>query len=377
MNHSHPNRSVSHFLLLALIAVAPGCSSKESQAVVPSLQTVSDVAVAVAQKVTVPDWIDTIGTVRAAQTVQIGSQAMGNLVEVRVHEGDRVERDELLAQIDDAQPRAALNQALAAEAAAQKEVSVTNSAVELAESTLRRYQQLYDKKSVSPQEFDEIKNRRQTAQAQQEVAAAAEAEAAAGVAQARKVLANTQVLAPFSGVVTEKKVDAGSLAVPGMPLLTVEDTSGYRLEASLDESDIHSVRLGQTVPVRIDALSDKDFSGKVAQIVPAADPGSRTFLVKIALPPVAGQRSGLFGRARFARGVRAAILVPRTAIVGRGQLQEIYVVAANQLASLRYVTLGESANDQVEVLSGLEAGEKLIAAPGDRDFAGKTIEARP
>ena len=247
----------------------------------------------------------------------------------------------------------------------------------MAESTLTRYQQLYDKKSVSPQEFDEIENRRQTAQAKQEAAAAAEAQAAAGVTQARKALANTQVLAPFDGVVTEKKIDAGSLAVPGMPLLTIEDSSGYRLEATLDESDLHSARIGQSVPVRIDALSEKEFAGKVNQIVPAADPGSRTFLVKIALPAIAGQRSGLFGRARFVRGERSAIWVPRTAVVDRGQLQGIYVVSEDQLANLRYVTLGEPANDQVEVFSGLEAGEKLVADPAGRELAGKKIEARP
>lgn len=328
-------------------------------------------------KASVEDWIEATGTVRAAETAQLASQSMGTVVEINVREGDRVDPNEVLALIDDAQPRAALNQALAAETAAQKEVSAAESDSALADSTMKRYQQLYDKKSVSPQEFDEISERRESAKARQEMAAAAATQAAAGVAQARKTLDNTQIRAPFAGVVTEKKVDPGTLAVPGMPVLTVEDVRNYRLETSVDESDIHSVRLGQGVPIAIDALVSKEFFGKVAQIVPAADPASRSFLVKIELPAVAGLRSGLFGRARFTRGERSAILAPQTAIVTRGQLQGVYVLDANEIAGLRYVTLGPPENEQVEVLSGLEAGEKVVASPDGREYAGKKIAGQP
>jgi multidrug efflux pump subunit AcrA (membrane-fusion protein) len=162
-----------------------------------------------------------------------------------------------------------------------------------------------------------------------------------------------------------------------MTVLTVEDARNYRLEANVDESEIRSVRIGQTVPVSLDELPVKNLSGKVSQIVPTADPASRSFLVKIDLPPVAKLRSGLFGRARFTRGERSAILAPLTAIVNRGQLQGVYVLDANAIAGLRYVTLGPGANEQVEVLSGLEAGDKLIDAPGDREYAGKKIAGLP
>ena len=109
------------------------------------------------------------------------------------------------------------------------------------------------------------------------------------------------------------------------------------------------------------------------QIVPAADPASRSFLVKVELPAETRLRSGFFGRARFPRGEGSALLIPRTSLVERGQLQGVYVLDANQIAGLRYVTLGRSTGDQVEVLSGLQAGEKLVAAPGDRELGGKRI----
>ncbi|HXX71728.1 MAG TPA: efflux RND transporter periplasmic adaptor subunit, partial [Candidatus Acidoferrum sp.] len=298
---------------------------------------------------------------------------MGTIIEIRAREGDRVQSGQILALIDAAQPRAAVEQATAAEAAAQKEVSAADSDFALAEATRKRYQQLYEKKSVSPQEFDEVQARYQSAEARRDMARAGQAQANAVLTQARTSLSYTQIRAPFSGLVTEKKADAGTLASPGMPLFSIEDTRSYRLEATVDESDIGVARLGQPVSTFLDALGSTDLRGKVEQIVPAADPASRSFLVKIELPVDARLHSGLFGRARFSRGELVALLIPQSAIVQRGQLQGVYIIGANQIALLRYVTLGKSAGQQVEVLSGLQEGERLVAAPGDGELGGKRI----
>jgi multidrug efflux pump subunit AcrA (membrane-fusion protein) len=137
------------------------------------------------------------------------------------------------------------------------------------------------------------------------------------------------------------------------------------------------VRLGEAVPVQLDSMEGAAIRGKVAQIVPAADAASRSFLVKIDLPADGKLRSGLFGRAHFARGTRTAVFVPRTAVIERGQLRGAYVVDANQIAQLRYITLGDISGENVEVLSGLQVGEKLVAAPADRELGGKQIAPRP
>ncbi len=187
-------------------------------------------------KTAVPDWLEAVGTVRAAQTSQIASQMMGTIRDIRVQEGDRVQAGQILATIDDSQPRAAVDQATAAVAAAEKEVSAADSDLALAEATLKRYQQLFDKKSVSPQEFDEIKARRQSAEARRDMARAGEAQANAALAQARTSLGYTVIHAPFAGAVTEKKADPGAMASPGMPLFTIEDTQRYRLEVTVDEN---------------------------------------------------------------------------------------------------------------------------------------------
>jgi RND family efflux transporter MFP subunit len=372
------DRIFAYFLLLnaGLGGAMSGCSSSDRvPAVAP--ETVSGVAAIVAQSTIVPDWLEGVGTVRAAQSTQIASQTMGNITEIRAQEGDRVQGGQILAVIDDSQPRAAVEQYTAAVTAAQREVSTAESELALAESTLKRYQQLYDKKSLSPQEFDEIKARRQTAESRRDTARAGEAQADAALAQARTSLAHTQIRAPFAGVVTEKKTEAGTFASPGMPLFTVEDTRSFRLETMVDESSIRLVHLGEAVPVFLDALGSAELRGKVAQIVPAADPASRGFLVKIQLPADTRLRSGLFGKAHFPSGSRSVLLIPRTAIEERGQLRGVFAIDANRIAQLRYVTLGRTFGEQVEVLSGLQQGEKLVAAPGDRELGGKQIAPRP
>jgi RND family efflux transporter MFP subunit len=352
-----------------------GCST-ERQSVSVAPETVSNVSVVSVQTANIPDVIEAVGTVRASETSQLASQMMGSIVEIRAHEGDHVRRGQVLAVIDDAQPRAALDRATAADVAAQQEISASESDSALAEATFKRYQTLYERKSVSPQEFDEIKARYQGAQARREMARAGHGQAQAALQQARTTLGYTHIVAPFDGLVTEKKVDAGTLANPGMPLFTVEDLRRYRLEATVNETDLRYVRQGEPVSVLVDAVGNRELKGKVIEIVPAADPVSRSFLVKVELPSDPAMRSGLFGRAQFTQGQRTALLIPRTAIVERGQLQGIYVLDQNRIAGLRYITLGKPSAQQVEVLSGLQAGEMLIGDPGSREMNGKKIESR-
>jgi RND family efflux transporter MFP subunit len=363
------------FLSLALILFAAGCSSEKPTAAAAP-ETVHNVALVKAENATVPDVLSAIGTVRAAETAQLSAQMMGNVLSVNVHEGDAVSAGQVLATIDPSQAQASLDRAQAALAAAQHELSAAQAERNLADSTLKRYDVLFERKSVSPQEYDEIKARFQNAAARTEAAKAGESQAKAAVAQAHTAFGYTKIRAPFNGIVTERKVDPGALASPGMPLLTVESTGHYRLEANVDEASLRFVKEGQNVPVSLDAFPDKQLSGKVSQIVPAADPGSRTFLVKVELPHDAILRSGLSGRASFSRGERQSLVLPRTAVVDRGTLRGVYVVGPDQLASLRYVTIGDPVGDRFEVLSGLSPQESVVLSPGDRELGGKRVEVQ-
>ena len=370
-----PSTATAGLIALLLAAAAlVGCSS-EQKTVSAAPETVSNVSVLSVHRANVPDVLEAVGTVRAVQTSLIASQMMGNIVDIRVHEGDRVHRGQVLAVLDDAQPRANLDRATAAELASGQEISAADSEYTLAEATYKRYQTLFDRKSVSPQEFDEVKARYEAAKARRDMARAGQSQAKAALDQARTSAGYSRVLAPFDGVITEKKADVGALAGPGMPLFTVEDVRRYRLEVTVNESDLRSVRAGQQVPVLIDALGDKKSSAKVVEIVPAADPASRSFLVKIELPADPALRSGLFGHAEFERGQRPSLLIPQSSIVERGQLQGVYVIDANRIASLRYITIGRPSGQQAEVLAGLQDGETIVADPSGRDLAGKKIES--
>jgi RND family efflux transporter MFP subunit len=320
----------------------------------------------------VPDYVEAVGTVRALQTSQLSAQVAGIVVAIRAQEGQLVRKDELLIVLDDAQQRAALQRASAAVSSAQQDLAAGDADYALANSTLGRYQSLYEKKSVSPHEMDEVQARAKSAGARRDQAQAGITQARAMELQARAGLGYTRIRAPFDGVVTAKQVDVGTLASPGVPLLTLEDTRRFRLEASVDESDIRLIKMGATAAVAVDALGT-ELQGKIVQIVPAADPASRSFVVKLELPSDSRLRSGVFGRVRFPRGERDAILMPRTALLDHGQLQGVYVVGADGQIALRFVTVGKPAGDNIELLSGVAAGERLVAAHGGRELVGKKV----
>lgn len=369
-------RNIAITLGLASLGLASSGCSSEKAATLPPSETVHDIQTVTVQRTSVPSYYEAVGTVRPVQSAQIAAQTMGNIIRMNVREGDHVSKGQVLAVIDDSQTRAGLDRATAGQNAAQQGIAAAEAEYDLAASTLKRYQTLYDKKSVSPHEFDEVKTRFEAAKARRALALASNSGAEAAVTQARTSLGYTQVRAPFSGVVTAKLAETGNLAAPGAPLFVVEDSSIFRLEATVDERGMGAVHLGEKVPVTVDALGGKAFTGKIVQVVPAADAASRSFVVKVELPKDPAIRSGLFGRAEFPIGTREGLPIPNVAVVQRGSMQAVYVLGSDQVASLRYVTLGTPVDNNIEVLSGLESGERIITNPGDRELNGKRVEVR-
>jgi RND family efflux transporter MFP subunit len=188
------------------------------------------------------------------------------------------------------------------------------------------------------------------------------------------MLGYTKVTAPFAGVITRKHADVGDLATPGKPLLDMEDSRALRLEADVPEAVVGKLALGDKLPVRIAAL-ETELEGVISEIAPAADPGSRTFLVKLDLPAQPGLRAGQFGRVAMPVGETAALRVPVSALVQRGQMEIVFVVSGNQ-AQLRLVKTGKRIGSEVELVSGVEAGEKVVveAAAGLMDGQPLTIK---
>jgi RND family efflux transporter MFP subunit len=235
---------------------------------------------------------------------------------------------------------------------------------------------LQAEKSVSPQEMDEVAQRAEASAARLEAVRAQTNAALAQESGAHTMLGYSRLLAPFAGVVTARLADPGTLASPGVPLLQVDQAGALQLEATVDESAIGAIHKGMKAQVAIDGASSAELVGTVAEIDPAADPASHSFLVKIDLPSSSQLRAGMYGTAEFANGVRQAIVIPRSAVVFRGSLACAYVIDGQGIAQLRSLTLGATQGDLVEVLSGISPGESLVDAPSDRDLAGKRIEVQ-
>ena len=362
-------------LLAVSAAMMAGCHGGESTSPV-AVQTMQ-ARVVESQQLQVPLNVRSTGTVHARETAIVSAQVMGRIQQVLVRAGDSVRAGQTLVVLDDAALRASADQAQDAVKAAQSEQAAAQTDAKLAASTLERYKQLQAEKSVSPQEMDEVARRAEASSARLEAARAQTGAAQAQESGARTMRGYTLLLAPFSGIVTARMADPGTMASPGVPLLQVDQAGALQLEASMDESTIGAIHKGMKAQVAIDGGNSKSLAGTVAEIVPAADPASHSFLIKIDLPSSSQLRAGMYGTAEFANGTRQAILIPRSAVVMRGSLASAYVLDGQGIAQLRTLTLGATQGNLVEVLSGISSGEKLVDAPSDRDLAGKRIEVQP
>ena len=362
-------------LLVLPAAIMTGCHGADSSS--PAVAETARAQVVESRQQQVPLNLKSTGTVHARESATVSARIMGSVEQVLVREGDDVRAGQPLIVLDDAALRAFAEQAQAGVKAANGARAAAETDAGLAASTLARYRLLQAEKSVSPQELDEVSRRAEVANARLD-AARAQAEAAlAQEAGARTQLGYARLAAPFSGVVTARMADPGSMAAPGMPLLQLDRAGALQLHSSVDESAIGAVRRGMQVPVSIGESEGPSIRGTVAEIVPAADSASHSFLVKIDLPDASGLRAGMYATARFANGTRQAVLIPRSAVVVRGSLACAYVLDGRQIAQLRYLTLGAARGDLVEALSGISPGEKLVNEPADRDLAGRHIEAQP
>lgn len=348
-----------------------GCSESPRDDGAAALPPVAVSTVAVAEQQW-PSIYEATGTVRARTSAVIAAKLLGYVREVKVQAGDRVKEGQPLITLDardlDVNSRkaeAALEEVRSSVPEADSAVAGAKANLDLAQTTFNRMEELWNKKSISNQEFDEASAKLKAAQATHEMARARRTQLDAHAARIQQDVRATEVArsyaeitAPFAGVVTAKSVDPGALAVPGAPLLTIEREGAYRLEASVEESRLAAIRVGQPVSVRLDGV-DRLLEARVSEIVPAVDAASRSYTVKIDLPIVPTLRSGAFGRASFSLGSRSPLTIPAGAVTQRGQLQSV-VIAENGVAHTRLITIGQKSKDQVEVLSGLTAGENVI-----------------
>jgi len=359
-------------VLTILGIVLAGCSKAPPETHNPSTATPIPVHIVTVGSEPVSVTYEATGTVRAKTTATISARITGYVREVTAQVGDRVREGQLLVTLDARDLENTVRRAEAmgeeirsAMPEADSAVAAAKANAELARSTFNRMQELFNKKSISNQEFDEASARVKAADATVAMAQAKRTQLDARLRQAIQEMNSAEVMrgyasvaAPFSGTVTAKSVEHGNLAQPGVPLLTIEREGAFRLEAAVDESRLGSIRTGQNVLVKLDGL-DRILNARVSEIVPSVNSASRSGLVKIDLPVVAGLRSGMFGHANFSFGSRNVVAIPIGSVVDQGQLQSVFVVEGGT-ARVRLITLGQRQVERAEVLSGLNAGDSLI-----------------
>lgn len=331
------------------------------------------------------------GTIRPVEQATLSTRVMGRITQLSLEAGDRFRKGEVLARVDVMDIAAQTSQALAGVAQAQADLARSQAilnqlesqrleaqaALRLAQINQSRMAQLQAEGAVAQSQLDEANTALETAKARVAQSEAGIRQAQAAIAQSRAAVNRAAssvtsasasesygtIIAPFDGVVVQKLAYDGEMAAPGTPLLRVENPNRLQLEISVPEENLRFVQVGQSVQVKIDAV-EQTLNSRIEQIVPTADPNSRSFLIKIPLNNPERLISGMFGRITLPLGEEQnTILIPAQTLIRRGQLQGVFVVNPNDtqsLAALRWVKTGKQRDGQVEIVSGLMEGDRVI-----------------
>ena len=389
-------------ILVSGLAAQLACSDKQTES--PSRGAAVPVRVVAARYESVPAILEAPGTVQPRNRVALSSQINGFVRAMSVRVGDSVRQDQVLALLDarDAESQkaasqaaieeaeAALSEARRAHRAAVEMQSASKASADLAQQTLNRYQKLFESHSVSPQEIDEVRARRDAAAA--ELASRESMVAAAGdrvrqvearISQAKAqqnrtdvLMSWTQIKAPSAGKIVERTADTGTAIFPGSPLMVIESTARPQALADLPTENAVHLKLGMKVRLRTAGIQDA-IEGVVTEIVPLSNPATHSVQFKVDLPPNVQLPNGQFVKVDVPVGVRNALLVPSKAIRETGQLTGLFAVDGESKARFRLVKSSPYDAERSEVLSGIEPGERIIAGLNEQIIEGTPVEVRP
>jgi membrane fusion protein (multidrug efflux system) len=276
--------------------------------------------------------LSAVGTAQANEAVTITSKTSNIVSRVRFADGQQVQQGDILVELDSAQARA--------------DLAVAQAALTESTSQYRRSKELLNTQAVSKSQYDQLAATMQANEAR--------------LAAARARLEDTVIRAPFSGRVGLRKVSVGSLISPGAQITTLDDTSTIKLDFSVPENVVASLRAGLTVKARSNAYPGRVFTGRVSSIDSRIDPTSRSVAVRALVPNSDGAlRPGLFMTVELESESRTALVIPEEALVPEKSSQYVFIVR-DGVASKREVTIGARQPGSVEVLAGLAAGERVI-----------------
>jgi multidrug efflux pump subunit AcrA (membrane-fusion protein) len=390
-------------ILISGLAIQVACGTKEESS--PGLsQKPVPIAAITSKYLAVPAIVQTPGTVQPRNRIPLASQINGFVREMRVRVGDSVKTDQVLAVLDarDAESQTAASQSALEEAqaalaearrayqAAVDMQSAAKTSMELASQTLGRYQKLSESRSISPQELDEVRARRNASVAElaarESMTAAAQerikqveariSQAKAQMGRAAVLMSWTQIKSPSAGKVVERAVDPGAAIFPGTPIAVIESSANPQVLSDLPTEYAGSLWVGMEVRIRSTDTA-APIGGRVTEIVPLSNPATHSIQFKVDLASHQQLTNGQFVRVDVPVGSRDALLIPRSAVRETGQLTGVFVADTGSRARFRLVKTAPYDAEQLEILSGLEPGENVVAVLNDQITDGTPVEIRP
>ncbi|MEP5255000.1 MAG: efflux RND transporter periplasmic adaptor subunit [Winogradskyella arenosi] len=351
-------------LTLSLVLLLASCGSEDKKAVEDNSPAIVVKTSEVETNSNSP-FLAVSGKIQAANSADLSTRMMGYVNKVHVNVGDKVRKGQLLVSINNADLQAKRAQVNAG-------ISEATAAFNNAEKDYNRFKNLFAENSASQKEMDDMTANFNMAKARLESAKQMKNEINAQFTY-------SNITAPFSGTITSKNVEAGNMANPGAPLISMETPGHFEVMAMVPESEISEIKKGTTVDVLVKSIN-QTIKGTVAEVSTSAKNTGGQYLVKIDLDKTeANILSGMFTTVQFPverKAETSMVLIPTDAIVTNGQLSGVYTVSQSQTALLRWLRLGRTFGDQVEVLSGLNADEAYIVSAEGKLYNGAKISVQ-
>ncbi|MEZ4857290.1 MAG: efflux RND transporter periplasmic adaptor subunit [Flavobacteriaceae bacterium] len=352
---------ITAFISFSITTIS--CGDDSQKKALDSSQAIS-VTVSSHQEQTNNPYLNTSGKIQAVNSADLSTRMMGFVNKVHVKVGDKVEKGQLLVSINNTELQAKQAQVNAS-------ITEATAAYVNAKKDFERFQNLFAENSASQKEVDDISARYEMAKARLEGAKQMKNEINAQFAY-------SNITAPFNGIITSKTVEEGNMANPGVPLISIEAPGNFEVMTMVPETDISKIKNGSKVTVTAKSLN-KTITGNVSEVSTSARNTGGQYLVKVALEKTeAPILSGMFVNVQFpvekgTSTVSKTMYVPESALVKQGQLTGVYTIGNGNVAILRWLRIGKTFGDQVEILSGLSKDEPYIITSEGKLYNGAKV----
>eukprot|EP01029_Cantina_marsupialis_P022901 TRINITY_DN5628_c0_g2_i2.p3 TRINITY_DN5628_c0_g2~~TRINITY_DN5628_c0_g2_i2.p3 ORF type:complete len:362 (+),score=54.48 TRINITY_DN5628_c0_g2_i2:1425-2510(+) len=310
-----------------------------------------------------PEILSFSGKIEAETHSNLSTRIMGQIAKIYIEPGQRVKKGQLLVKIHDKDIQAKKAQVQANKIEAE-------AAYKNAKKDFERFTILFEQKSASQKEMDDMTTRYNMAKARLESVNKMEEEI-------DEMLRYAIIKAPYAGVVTRKYMNEGDLASPGMPLVAMEQPGEFKVMARIPETEISRIKKNDPVKVKISALGDVVVDGMITEVNPSALYTGNQFEAKVVLQPTNDQKSelhsGMYANVLLQKGGMPSIMIPQDVLIHKGQLTGVYTVSQSGTAMLRWIRTGKKSGDMIEVLSGLNDGERYIVSYQGKIWDGASI----